>query len=271
MSSWLALEQALAAWAAAGRVATFWWRDDDAGPWTESLEVLVDLAVRRNIPLALAVIPSKAEAGVEDRLAASGAEISVLQHGFAHRNHAPGDAKKCELVAPQRRPELLAELAEGGRRLKTLFGARALPIMVPPWNRIDPSLLAELAPLGLTGLSTYKARKQAEPLPGLRQVNCHLDIMRWYPLSERGFLGEDAALALLVDHLSARAEGAVDPEEPTGILSHHAAHDAAAWRFLDELLHRLAGHPAVAFLSAEAAFAGVTEPAAARIEAGGST
>ncbi len=269
MSGWPALEQALAAWAAAGRVATFWWRDDDAGPWTAELEALTDLAGRLGTPLALAVIPSIAEAGVEERLADCSAEIGVLQHGFAHRNHAPSGAKKCELVAPQSRPEILAELAEGGRHLDRLFGARALPVLVPPWNRIDPGLLAELTPLGLTGLSTYKARQRAEPLPGLRQVNCHIDIMRWYPLPERGFLGEEAALALLVDHLKAKAEGAADPEEPTGILSHHAAHDVAAWRFLEELLDRLSGHPAVAFLSAETVFTAATDPAAARIEAGG--
>jgi hypothetical protein len=49
-----------------------------------------------------------------------------------------------------------------------------------------------------------------------------------------------------------RAESA----EPSGILSHHLVHDAAAWDFLAELLARLAAHPAARLLAAAEVFAG---------------
>lgn len=267
MNRWQVLERELNCWAAAGRTAGLWWRDDDAGARTPALDRLLDLAERCGQPLALAVIPSAAEPALAQRLAASSGQVDVLQHGFAHRNHAPAGEKKCELVGPGRRPEVFAELRRGRALLEALFGERARAILVPPWNRIDPEVMAELPALGLIGLSTYKARARAEPRPGLRQVNCHLDIMQWRP--ERCFLGEEASLALLSDHLRAKRKGSADPDEPTGVLSHHGAHDKAAWCFLEELLDRLARHPAAELLSAEAVFLGAVGKTEAGIEAGG--
>lgn len=272
MSDWRPLDQELDRWAAAGRKATLWWRDDDAGAPSAALERLLDLAARSGQPLALAVIPDRAEAALAERLSEQPSDIAVLQHGFAHRNHAAEDEKKCELTAPRQRPETPAELQRGQEILKALFGARALPVLVPPWNRIDPEMTAALPALGFNGLSTYKARKQPQPQPGLQQVNCHLDILQWRP--ERRFLGLGEAVALLTDHLRARRDGAADPAEPSGILSHHAVHDEAAWGFLEDLLDRLARHPAVHFMPAADAFApdgrpATNQPAAAGRRVGG--
>src|SRR3546814_6274137 len=104
--------------------------------------------------------------------------------------------------------------------------------MGPPWNRVAPALAARLPAIGFTALSTYKARRSAAGL-GLAQVNCHLDILQWRP--QRRFLGTAAAVALLTGHLAAKRRGAADAAEPSGILSHHQAQDAAAWDFLAEL------------------------------------
>ena len=71
----------------------------------------------------------------------------------------------------------------------------------------------------------------------------------------RGFLGTAEALDLLAGHLRARRLGAADVAEPSGLLSHHGAHDEACWAFLDELLGRLAEHPAARFVAADEAFA----------------
>ena len=106
--------------------------------------------------------------------------------------------------------------------------------LVPPWNRIDAAVAEQLANLGLTGLSSYSPRATETPFPGLAQVNCHCDIMRWKPT--RGFLGEEETLTLLAAHLRQRRLGEVDPAEPSGILTHHLVHDDAAWTFLDRLL-----------------------------------
>ena len=76
---------------------------------------------------------------------------------------------------------------------------------------------------------------------GIVQVNTHGDIMDW---NARAFAGEGAALGFLVAHLKARLAATADPDEPSGVLSHHLAHDEAAWGFLAKLLLRLRAHPA---------------------------
>ncbi|GAB4359963.1 MAG: polysaccharide deacetylase family protein [Kiloniellaceae bacterium] len=258
-AGWDGLTRELDAWAAAGRTAALWWRDDDAGAPCPALERLLDLAAESGAPLALAVIPARAGEPLAATLERHAADTAVLQHGVAHANHAPAGAKNCELVDPARRPELPAELRRCRRHLEGLFGARFRPVMVPPWNRIAETLIAALPALGFAGLSTYKARAGGAPLPGLQQVNCHVDILQWRP--ERRFVGSEAALALLTGHLAAKRAGTADAGEPSGILSHHQVHDAAAWDFLAALLNRLARHPAVRLLPAEQVFA--APPAAA--------
>ena len=116
--------------------------------------------------------------------------------------------------------------------------------------------------LGLTGLSTYGPRLTAAPVAGLVQANTHVDIMRWD--APRGFLGETEALGLLCDHLRARrdaAEGvAVDPSEPTGLLTHHLQHDEAAWSFLARLVPLLGRHAATRAMTAAEVFGTIAEP-----------
>lgn len=251
--SWASLNRELNAWAMTGREALFWWRDDDATAYSRDLMLLLDLAALTGAPLSLAVIPAEVEPGLDRALRIHEADCSVLQHGFAHRNHAGPGAKKCELVSLAERPESLEELCRGRARLEALFGACFRPVLVPPWNRIAVDLVAALPGLGFTGLSTYKPRPSAAPAPGLVQVNCHLDILQWRP--ERRFLGEAAALELLTGHLAAKRQGRADAAEPSGILSHHRAHDVAAWDFLERLMLRLVEHPGARVLPAEAVFA----------------
>ncbi len=256
MSTWRDLERELDAWAEAGRDATFWWRDDDAVAPGPALDRLLDLAARHDLPVTLAVIPAHSTSALALRL--EGEEPATpVQHGFAHKNHAPPDEKKMEL-GPHRPAELMCEeLARGAAVMGALFGAGALPVLVPPWNRIDPALIETLPELGFAGLSTYGPRPATPTAAGLSQVNTHVDIMRWK--EPRGFRGEENTLAVLLCHLRARrtAEaggGALDPLEPTGLMSHHLVHDDAAWRFLDGLLAVLARHRAARVMDAAEAF-----------------
>ncbi len=251
--AWDRLEREFDAWSAAGRAVQVWWRDDDATTPGPALTRLLDLAAARRVPLALAVIPDGAGAALAERLRDHAADTNVLQHGYAHKNRAGPGAKKCELVSPAARPAVLDELSRGRESLDRLFAARFRPVLVPPWNRLANDLMAQLPGLGFVGLSCYTARASAAPVPGLVQVNCHLDLLRWRP--ERGFLGTQEALGLLCEHLAAKRQGRADAAEPSGILSHHKVHDAAAWSFLDRLLACLAAHPAVRLLRADAVFA----------------
>jgi hypothetical protein len=252
MTSWLNLNVELDAWAAAGRSATLWWRDDDAVTPSPELDQLLTLAHVRNLPLAIAVIPAPASQALADWLGAHPARATLMQHGYAHQNHARKGEKKAELGADRPAEVVIDELARGWERMTTLFGAAWAPILVPPHNRIAEEVVWGLAGLGFRGLSTHGPRAAVLAAPDLVQVNTHVDIMHWP--DPRGFLGEAESLDLLIAHLRARRLGEADADEPTGLLTHHPAHDAPAWAFLEALLDRLAGHAAARFVEAREAF-----------------
>ena len=233
MSGWQALADEAARWRDAGRTAELWWRDDDAIDATPSLDRLVGLVRDTQTPLALAVVPAQATPALAARLAGE-PEVDVLQHGYAHANHALGSEKKIELGVQRPAMMTLGELATGWMALERLFGSRALAVMVPPWNRIAPMLVPTLPEIGYRGLSTFGPRPRVHPVRGLLQVNTHVDLIDWK--GGRVFAGEQATLAGLVAALAqARAGGG----EPVGILSHHLAMDAGAWDFLRSLWERM--------------------------------
>ena len=258
--AWQELDRELQAWDAEGRQATLWWRDDDCVEPSAALDRLLGMAERHGIPLALAVVPARMSSRLPARLAACGPGISVLQHGYAHRNHAPAGEKSRELGPDRPRASILEELGRGAARLQGQIPAeRHLAVLVPPWNRMDPSLIPGLGPLGFIGLSTDGPRAAAVTDSGLRQVNAHLDLLR---TARKGRQFDPAeAIGDLVRHLAARRRGEADPEEPSGILSHHLAHEEPAWALLDELLARLAAHPAAGFLGAHDIFTAAEGPA----------
>src|SRR5207248_3249592 len=96
VSGWQALDDEVARWRDAGRDVQLWWRDDDAADTGAALDCLLDLHRQAAVPLALAVVPARATQALADRLADAPA-IDVLQHGYAHANHALPPDKKSEL------------------------------------------------------------------------------------------------------------------------------------------------------------------------------
>lgn len=251
------LTDELDAWAALGREATLWWRDDDAADRGAALERLLHLQGTRAVPLGLAVVPMAATPALAAAVLATPAQntpdmaapgVAVLQHGYAHRNHAPDTEKKIELGTHRRADHVIGELGMGWQRLEDLFGDRAVAALVPPWNRIAPYLVPILPEIGYSGLSAFTPRAKARPVARLTQVNTHADIMTWRPT--RAFAGAAIATARIVEHLEVRRQRHVpDPDEPTGILTHHLVHDDAAWRYLDSLFACLNEHPAARWLT----------------------
>ncbi len=243
-------EAALARMGAAGRFLDVWWRDDDAVALTPALDRLLDLSSSLNVPISLAVVPAKVEQSLADVIAFRPL-VSILQHGWAHVNHAPEGQKKIELgAAPV--AMTLAEIETGLRRLHKRFPGRFLPVLVPPWNRIDPELIPLLPDIGFSGLSTSKPRAAAEPAPGLVAVNTHCDPIAW---RAGGGLREEAEIwADLAAHVEAKLDESIDPREPMGLLTHHLVHDEWTWRFVEDIIGMLAGHPSVRWRTAAAVF-----------------
>ncbi len=235
--AWTRLEEAVAA----RRELRLWWRDDDAVAATPALDRLLALARRHCLPLALAVIPAALSPSLVARLAEE-PDVDVLVHGYAHANHAPPGVKKQELG--HRAPaETLAELGRGLDLLTARFGRQCLPVLVPPWNRIDPALIGGLAALGFRGLSVAGPRPADKPRD-LTVVNIHLDPIAWKQ-------GGGLADPLMVLSSFIRA---LEHDEPLGILTHHLVHDAWVWDFLDKLFSKFKNHPNIRFLPARALF-----------------
>lgn len=250
MTGWERLGAELDRWGEMERTATFWWRDDDAEAATNALAQLLAIQRGAGAPLAIAVVPANADDGLT--AAISGDHVDVLQHGFTHANHATEGQPKCELVDTRPVDEIARELRSGRDRLETLFGARALPVLVPPWNRMSATVLDGLAVLGYRGVSMFKARDAAVSAPGVTCVNTHIDIIDWR--SGRGFRGEDAVLTAATEHLAARRSGRVDPTEPTGLLTHHLIHDHSCAAFLERFARAVNDHGAARWESARDLF-----------------
>jgi hypothetical protein len=228
MTLWQPLRDELAQWRDAGRTAALWLRDDDAIAPTPALDRLAGLARRHDVPVALAIIPARTGPALASRLAAE-TIIHPVVHGWSHANHALPPEKKQELGPHRPRDAVLSELARGLARLREFYGDRLTPMLVPPWNRIDPSLLDDLPALGFTGLSAFGHKLASRP--GLTVVNTHTDIVD----SRAGNRCRDHGTLIsgLVQEL--QQARAADDGRPVGVLSHHLVSDDEAFRFLAEL------------------------------------
>ena len=256
-----ALAAELDRWSTCGQRATLWWRDDDACEATPALTRMLAIARSHSLPLALAVIPARLAGDLVEAVAAA-SRCTVMQHGFEHRNHAPAGERNCELGAHRPVADAAVELVRGRDKLQCAFGAQFLPVLVPPWNRIAPEVVATLTELSYCGLSTFAPRTAATAAPGLAQCNTHVDPIAWR--AGRGFIGEDEAATRLATHLASRRQVHVDPAEPTGLLTHHLDFDDAAWRFVERLFARTLAHPAVDWVSGAVAFGPACLPTSGR-------
>ena len=222
LSLWLEVRR----WRRAGRTARLWWRDDDAAGGSAALDRLLRASEARGVPLTLAVVPAGDMTGLGERLSQAPL-VSVVQHGVDHRNRRSGPAAG---EFPHDWPQQRLETAL--RHGRSLIGGlpRVQAVFVPPWNDVHPRLAESLRACGYAGWSASGAVGSGE---GVRRVDVHLDLLRW-----RGgarFRGRGRFLRALTAELRRRRRAGLW-EAPIGLLSHHLAHDAPAWAFLDAFL-----------------------------------
>jgi peptidoglycan/xylan/chitin deacetylase (PgdA/CDA1 family) len=247
MSSLYLLVEELDRWRGADRLAEFWWRDDDAISYTPALDKLLKAAA--NVPIAIAVVPSTADGSLATRFE-NEENIDVLQHGWAHENHANAPPSS---EYPPGRPadEVRNEFRNGRARLLDLFGDRALPVFAPPWHGFDETYLDLLSSVHLTGFSTKDVRSSRE-IRGLRQANIHCALIAW--TSPPSFGDDEPYVLQICAHLRGRRTGRFDPQEPTGILTHHLVQDDVSYIFLKSFCNIIAEHPAARWVSARELF-----------------
>ena len=248
---WSGVSEELDLWAREKRVAQFWWRDDDAQDVSDQLKQMLAVAKTFDVTIGLSVIPAQLKPRLVPMLKRA-REAEVLVHGFAHESHARAGQAKREFGGERKLQQCLDDLARGLALLREAFGADALPILVPPWNRILPGALPHLRRLGFRGVSTWKPRVSAKPAPGLLQVNTHLDVIDW----RRGRVIKDERLIaeLLLRKLRWRRAKVSRAAEPLGLLTHHAYWGPAKEHIVVRLLEVTRQHPAVTWHSPSSAF-----------------
>ena len=242
MTGWIALSRELDNWQQQNRTVQLWWRDDDADRAGDAVRRMMQISQAFDVPVAIAVSPAIVSSSLA-HLVEKEFRCAVLQHGYAHINHAPVDQKKCELGDHRQIDVVLEELSEGRTQMQKLFGEHFLPVMVPPWNRVSDTVLATLSDIGFTGISGYTPRSYAVD-HNLLRCNTHVD----------KFIGVSPAVQLLVAHLESKRLGQADADEASGLLTHHLRHDEASWEFIDRFLTFTTNHPAVEWVSARTLF-----------------
>jgi hypothetical protein len=248
---WHDVEAELDAWMRARRVCTFWWRDDDAVDVTPRREALLSLANRHDVPVALSVIPSLFATALPRRLKHERL-VDVLVHGHSHVNHAPAGQQKREYCGRRRLCDMEQELCLSLEMISKGFGRQALPVLVPPWNRIPPRLVDRLAALGYRGLSTWKPRRPGLLQRGLQIINTHLDPIDWR--GGRAPKSEHAVAADVLRKLRWRRANPERAQEPLGLLTHHLLWGPELEQIISNLLVHTRRHPAVRWVSARHAF-----------------
>jgi len=233
------LLETLDSFADRGAAADLWLRDDDATEPTPALDKLLALSKGYAVPMTLAVIPQPTGEALATRLESS-ERIDIAVHGWAHRNHAGPAEKKRELGLHRPKDIVLAELQTGLEKLQNLFPSRFTPMLVPPWNRIDPDIVDGLSSLGYQALSVYGPEKAAP----IHLLNTHVDIIDWR--GTRGGKDHDLLFAETAERMVVAEQGT----RTTGILTHHLDHDETAWAFLDRLFSLTANHPGCRWRSA---------------------
>jgi hypothetical protein len=152
---------------------------------------------------------------------------------------------------------MLREAAEGWLRLRDVCGPAALPVFVPPWNRIDPAVAGRLSEAGLCGLSTFGKSRATRRVGGVRIIDTHLDPIAWK--GSRGLVDPPSLVATL-SGLVLEGNG----DGPIGLLMHHLACDEAVWAFCEEVLGMLRDHPAIRFVSAATLWREPEDPSSPR-------
>jgi predicted glycosyltransferase len=233
---WSRLDEALARAQDRDCPIGFWWRDDDAVAHTPKLDRLLNLADRYEAGIGLAVISEAVQQSLADRL--QGHETAyALVHGWSHANHAPLDEKKAEFGRHRPVAAMAIEAADSLQKAGDCLGERLLPVFVPPWNRIAPELLPLLPSLGYQAVSAFRDRDRHRNVNDLVQINTHLDPIDWH--GTRSVADSDALVAQLAGAVERRIDGAADPDEPIGLLTHHLVHDEPIWFFCEQVLDHL--------------------------------
>ena len=165
----------------AGLKTSVWWRDDDVFDDTKELNRLLHFSEKHDVPVHLAVIPKHLTDDARV-LIKSNRNITVLQHGYAHVNHAKNGAPLNEFSLDREIEVMLNEIRCGFTKLSEVFDEQFLPLFVPPWGHVALPVIERLHKIGFVGVSLIG--DNIKNYPNLNNMNVHIDIHSWRTNSE---------------------------------------------------------------------------------------
>ena len=232
MTGWL--DPLRAALDARDQPVPFFFRDDDAGWDDDALELLLDVFEAEPTPLDVAAIPAALTTRTVDLLTSRRAtgrnDVTVHQHGMAHRNHET-EGRKCEF-GPSRSPQQQADDIARGRDLLGEALGEVPPVFTPPWNRCAPWTAEVLRDLGFAVLSRDLSAGTLG-VAGLRELPVTVD---WFAKRHKVPVDRSGRGTLLAE--GARGSG------PVGVMLHHEVMNHLDRTDLAELLALVSTHPA---------------------------
>ncbi len=129
-------------------------RNDDVWRLDESFRTFFDFMLGQKIPVVYGVIPAKLEEDAALFLRRAKEQdpdlLDIVQHGYAHVNHAPaGEHHKYEFGETRTYEEQHEDIAKGMRIMQRAFGDTMTPGFIPPYHSDDAHTIDAIEALGI--------------------------------------------------------------------------------------------------------------------------
>jgi peptidoglycan/xylan/chitin deacetylase (PgdA/CDA1 family) len=208
----------------AGKKVEVFFRADDIGLIDVEYTQLLELFLKYEVPLCLAVVPRWLDEESWREMARFSPENPLWcwhQHGYSHENHESA-GKKNEFGAARTREEVASDIQAGKAYLETVLGELFCPVFTPPWNRCSGITLELLKACKFRAVSRSINVQPETDLPDLC-VNVDLHTGK-----EKSW--QQAVDRLLMDWRQGVESGRL------GIMIHHQRMNSQAFVFLERLL-----------------------------------
>jgi hypothetical protein len=214
-------------------------RADDIAVQSDNFQKMMDLFVKYQLPLCLAVVPAWLTGARWEAMAAYRQYQDLFcwhMHGYRHKNYEVA-GKKQEFGPNRRREEIQTDLENGFEKLSTIMGPAFTPYFTPPWNRCTYGTMEILSETGFAGISRSMG-STPEPPASLKEVSVHVDL----------HTRKDRTAEMGWEKLIKELETGLSSGQ-CGIMLHHMRMDEAAFVFLDYFLNRLKSYEKIEFFS----------------------
>ena len=243
--------------------------DDIRESLDPSLIRLLEICVKRGIPISLAVEPRNVTHAVADWLLSQQKQnpnlIEIIQHGYDHsikyEKLIRGKLRKGEFGGNRRYSDQRDDLASGIAIMNDFFASNWTRVISFPFGAFNTDTLKAVKHLGYVGLSSsvsfgfkhriknYVARMLRLNFVLSSRVSYHLAQRPIFRISEvdvsvnviRKYISETKAIHYSVDEVLNRVQESSMHTSAIGVLLHHRFHDEYMEEFsllLDELIKR---------------------------------